>query len=272
MSVHLVWEGGEVAVASARLDARAERASPVALFDEIEEVEVRAEILDGAVAEAVVTGLVGGNRITLGSRRGVTIEGQIAPSLSMGGIDLGVLTLTTDPEGVEASIPELMPPGDVGRVTVRGKDGAPEAFIAGPDEHPLVWGELEYSDMSFTYPFQDTEDDGALGFIEIADLALLMSAGRNVWYRRTDASLRLERGSSLYFRGVPADGGGLCVEGHVESTHGTVTYAGVAAGAHLVDLAVPQNPGPAGKEPFVLMDGGRGQILEQRKPLCRRFL
>jgi hypothetical protein len=239
LSAHLVWEGGEVAVASARLDARADRAAPVALFDEIEDVEVRAEILDGAVAEAMVTGLVSGNRITLGSRRGVTLEGRLVPSLHMGGIDLGVLTLTTDPEGVEAAIPELMPPGDVGRITVRGQDGAPEAFIAGPDDHPLVWGELEYNDMSFTYPFEDTEEEGALGFIETADLALRMSAGRNVWYRRTDASLRLERGSSLYFRGVPAEGGDLCVEGHVESTHGTVTYANSDFDVRLASVDFP---------------------------------
>jgi hypothetical protein len=50
-----------------------------------------------------------------------------------------------------------------------------------------------------------------------------MTAGRNVWYRSTDAYLQPERGGRLEFLGVPGEGT-LCVAGRLESSRGTVTY------------------------------------------------
>ncbi len=237
MVVHLVGGPDGLTIASASLDARAAVVRPVALFDEISDLEARAEIVDGELLTGEVTGLVDGDRLTVASRRGVRVEDRPLESLIVGSLDVGILGISTDPEGVHASVPDLMSPGDVGTIEIRGKDGGPELFIAGPSEHPLIWGELVYSDMSFTYPFPESGNGDGLSFLENADLSLRMIAGRNVWYRRSDASLRLEQGSFLTFLGVPSDG--LCVAGQVESTKGTVTYANSDFDVRLASVDFP---------------------------------
>jgi hypothetical protein len=116
-----------------------------------------------------------------------------------------------------------MLPEDVGRVAARGKEGAPEFLFGGPSERPLLWGELEFSDMTFTYPFTGQSGDPMGGVLSDAEWSVRIVAGRNVWYWRPDAYLRLETGGALDFTGAPSDEG-LCVSGRIESTEGNVTY------------------------------------------------
>ncbi len=242
LDLSLVVDRDGVTVASGELDARADRFVPTDLFEEITDVSASARVVDGVLVAGEIAGHVDGRRIAIASRPRSVARGHALRPLVVFGIDLGTLALSTDPEGVAASVPGLMPAGDVGRIAARGRDGAPDFLIGGPADRPLLWGELEYSDMSFTYPFpKSPDDDGAEdkdNFFLDSEWALSMSAGRNVWYRRPDANLKLERGSSLDFRGVPSEGT-LCLEGRLESTTGSVTYAYTDFDVELVSVEFP---------------------------------
>jgi hypothetical protein len=210
-------------VAQARLEARADRFWPASIFPRLDDLETSVHVVDGAVVSGSVTAKSGGSSIELRSSRDGSGEGLDLEPLVVGGVDVGVLALSTDDAGVAASIPGLMLPEEVGRVALRGKGGAREFLIGGPARSPFLWGEIEFSDLSFTYPF--VEDEGAhIGsFISDAKWLIRMTAGRNLWYWRPDANLNVERGRSLDFEGSPADRT-LCVSGRVTSNKGTLTY------------------------------------------------
>ncbi len=222
MYAFLAGSRRDLTIASARLTASNGTIRPTGLFDKIENVSVNVSIADGLVTEGFVEGSVDGARIRLASARPEDVGVEGLPALTVAGVDVGVLTLSTDDDGVRTYVPSLMLPEDWGRVTVRGKEGAPDLLVAGPPDRPRLWGEITFSDVSFTYPLLDSGGDG--GFLSGADWSLRMVAGRNLWYWRPDANLQIVRGGALDFRGVPDDGT-LCVSGRVESKRGTVTYA-----------------------------------------------
>jgi hypothetical protein len=219
----LVSDGEAVTVASARLEARTDRVVPAALFERIDDVEVGVSIMDGTVETGFVGGSVGGSAFSVRSDRGRTLLGRELAPLTAGGVDLGVLALSTDERGITANVPGLMLPDEFGRVALSGKDGEPDLLIAGPSSNPLLWGEIEFSDLSFTYPFVGSGGAGFGDLMSVAEWSLRMRAGRNLWYWRPDANLNVERGGSLDFEGVPSEHT-MCVSGRVTSTRGSVTY------------------------------------------------
>ena len=223
LSATLVSDGGPFALVSARLEAHADRVIPSGLFERIDDVEASVLVVDGAVVSGTVTGSVGGSTLRLRSARRVTADGRELPPLTAGGVDLGVLALSTEGNGVPASVPGLMSPDEYGRVALRGKNGEPEFFVAGPPERPFFWGEAELSDLSFTYPFADSDDRSSGNVLSAAEWSVRVVAGRNLWYRRADANLNVERGDALELVGVP-DEHTMCVSGRVSSSRGSVTY------------------------------------------------
>ena len=223
LRAHLVGTRDNLRVADARLSGWASRVVPSVLFEELDDVTAEVSVVDGMLVSGLVAGWVDGRAVRLESKRGLAAEGRTLPPLVVAGVDLGVLALSTDPGGVEASVPGLMASGDVGRVAAMGKEGGPAFLVAGPTERPLLWGRLEFSDASFTYPFEGAEEGFAGGFLSRAEWSLRMAAGRNLWYRRTDVNLLVEREGYLDFAGVPEEGG-LCVSGRLASNRGTVTY------------------------------------------------
>ncbi len=238
LNVVLVGNGESVTLASALLEARAERVVPTGLFERIDNVEVSVSIQDGAVVFGEVTGRVEGSAMRVRSVRGRVLDGRELAPLTAGGVDLGVLAVSTDARGVMANVPGLMLPDEFGRVALSGKDGEPEFLLAGPSENPLLWGEMEFSDLSFTYPFISSGGDGLGDFLSDSEWSVRMKAGRNVWYWRPDANLNVERGSSLDILGVPSRHT-LCVSGRVASTRGTVTYLHTEFGVRDVSVEFP---------------------------------
>jgi hypothetical protein len=226
LRAEIVGARGHVSLASARLSETADRVRPSALLEEMRDVTIDVVVEDGTVVTGTVEGTVGGHSIRLSSVRDAVVDGEPVPPLVAGGVDLGVLALSTDAEGVRGFIPGLMLPDDVGRIALSGKEGAPALLIGGPPERPLLWGEVGLSDVSFTYPLLATSGESPLGagFLSRSAWSVRMTAGRNLWYWRPDVNLKLERGGFLDFQGVPSDGG-LCVSGRVESRRGTITYA-----------------------------------------------
>jgi hypothetical protein len=224
MRANLVGTRGDVTVASAQLTADASGVRPTALFERVEDLRVDISIVDGTVERGRVEGSVDGSAVSVESLRGVEVEGRAFEPLVLGGIDAGVLAVSSEPRGARAVVPRLMMPGDVGRVAVLGKGGAPSFLIGGPAERPLLWGELEFSDVSFTYPLLESGKGLAGGLFSRAEWSIRMTAGRNLWYQRPDVNLQLVRGGSLDFLGVPREGT-LCVSGRVGSKRGNVTYA-----------------------------------------------
>ncbi|MFH1690511.1 MAG: translocation/assembly module TamB domain-containing protein [Candidatus Eisenbacteria bacterium] len=219
----LVTDGESVTLASARLEARADRIMPAGLFERVDDVTASVSILDGAVVSGEMTGRIDGSAMRVRSVRDRVVDGRELPTLTAGGVDLGVLALSTDSRGVTANVPGLMLPDEFGRVALSGKDGDPELLVAGPSGSPFLWGEIEFSDLSFTYPFVGSEGEGIGDIMSDAEWSLRMTAGRNLWYWRPDANLNVERGSGLDFAGVPSEHT-MCVSGRVTSTRGIVTY------------------------------------------------
>ncbi len=207
LDVVLVGNGESVTLASARLEARAERVVPTGLFERIDNVEASVSIQDGAVVSGELTGRIKGSAMRVRSVRGRVLDGRELASLVVGGVDLGVLAVSTDARGVTANVPGLMLPDEFGRVALSGKDGEAEFLLAGPSENPLLWGEMVFSDLSFTYPFIKSGGDGMGDFLSDSEWSVRMKAGRNLWYWRPDANLNVERGSSLdILRDLPAHG------------------------------------------------------------------
>ena len=218
----LSGDPGEMVVASAVVDATSPSVRPHSITDELTDVSVDLEIVDGSVVRGYVSGFVDGREVRLESARRRTVEGRMLPPLDVAGVDVGVLSLTTD-GAVSVSIPGLMSGGEVGRMDVRGPGGGAEFFVTGPGEKPTLLGEVEFSDLSFLYPFEGGDGDGGPNPVLDSEWALTIRAGRNVWYRRADADVKVEEGGALEFRGTPSEGT-LCVRGRLEATRGTVTY------------------------------------------------
>jgi len=224
MMLHFVGDRESFSLVRGDVDARASRVRGTGVFDELTDVVVSASIVDGVLAEGWVTAAVDGRRIEVASRRSMLIDGRLLEPLEVGGVDVGILAVTTDERGVEVSIPGLMEQGDVGRAAASGHGDIGELLVAGPAEHPLLWGDIAFSDMSFTYPFSSSNGSPLSGdFFSRAEWSLRLTAGRNLWYRRPDASLKIDRGTGFDFAGVPEDHT-FCVAGRATSSRGTITY------------------------------------------------
>ncbi len=222
MTLHLAGNRSGFTVARAELDATASSARTTDVFRELRDVRVRVSVTDGRLHSGIVEALSGGRHLKLESRRDCAVDGRMLPRLVIAGVDLGVLALTTDAAGVEVSVSGLMEPGTVGKAVAKGRGDAAAFLIAGPPAHPLLWGELTFSDMSFTYPF--SRDSGRTGsFLSRAMWDLRMTVGRNLWYRRTNVSMKLDRDTWLDFVGVPEDHT-MCVSGRVSASRGAVEY------------------------------------------------
>lgn len=221
LSALLVGDRTAVTVARCELDAGASVVVPTAVFDRIEDVEVRLSVVDGVITSGRIEGLIGGRAIRIASLREAAVGERRLVPLTIGGLDVGTVAISTDPRGVRACVPGLMFPGEVGKIAARGRDGANELLLSGPREHPLIWGELELSDAGFTYPFAASDAGLGSAFLSDAEWSLSVVAGRNLWYRRPDVELKVDRGGRLDFAGTPALGT-LCVAGKLTSSHGTV--------------------------------------------------
>jgi hypothetical protein len=218
----LVGNPGSMALVSATVDATSPVVRPASIIEKLTDVGLDLEVVDGAVVRGTLEGSVEGRAVKLASTRRRVIEGRMLPPLDVAGVDAGVLSLTTD-GGVSVSIPGLMSSGEFGRMDVSGPAGGDELLITGPGETPTLLGEVEFSDLSFRYPFERGRGGGGTNAVLSADWSLVIRAGRNVWYRRADADIKIDEGGALEFRGNPA-GGTLCLRGRLDSNRGTVTY------------------------------------------------
>ncbi len=223
MTLRLVGNRSGLTVARAELDATASSVRVTEVFGELRDVRARVSVTDGRLRLGTAEALSGGRSLKVESCRDRLVDGRMLPPLVIGGVDVGVLALTTDAAGVEVSISGLMESGTVGKAAAKGRGDAAEFLIAGPSEHPLLWGELTFSDMSFTYPFGSGDSEDGDDILSRAMWDLRMTAGRNLWYRRTNVSMKLDRGTGLDFVGVPGDHT-MCVSGRPSASRGTVEY------------------------------------------------
>ena len=224
MMLHFVGDRESFSLVRGDVDARASRIRGAGVFEELTDVVISAAIVDGVLAQGRISAAVDGRPIEVASRRSILVGGRLLEPLEVGGVDVGILAITTDERGVEVSVPGLMEQGDVGRAVARGHGDVGELLVAGPAEHPLLWGNIALSDMSFTYPFSSSNDSPLSGdFFSRAEWSLTLTAGRNLWYRRPDANLKIDRGTGFDLAGVPEDHT-FCVAGRASSSRGTITY------------------------------------------------
>ncbi len=223
MTFHLVGDRESYVLVRGEADVRNGTLRIPGVLEELESLSLEASLVDGELTRGRLTALADGEELSIESRRSALVEGRLLEPLVVRGVDLGVLAVTTGEQGVPVRVPGLMEEGETGRATVirRGDVGA--LLVAGPSEHPVLWGTLRFADTSFTYPFLSSGGGLSGDFLSRADWSITIQAGRNLWYRRPDANLKLDRDSSLDFVGVPADHT-FCVAGRASSSRGTVTY------------------------------------------------
>lgn len=68
------------------------------------------------------------------------------------GLSLGIITLETGKEGLKLSIPAFCPEDEYAKLSVFGRNPDEKAYIAGPEEHPVVRANMIVKDGVISYP------------------------------------------------------------------------------------------------------------------------
>lgn len=152
------------------------------------------------------------------------------------GVNLGVLTLETAPQGVPLNILGLMERGKYGFVRFKGRTEQERFYCAGPIERPLFRGLLEVSNLQFMFPFDETLDMGgsnvALKVLFSAEWDVAVRAVNEVRYvkfipgglDKVYANLKLEENlGDLEFFGQWNDST-FRINGEVRTTSGIIEY------------------------------------------------
>lgn len=109
-----------------------------------------------------LTGRIGDAIISVTNRPGVPEgAGPLKTPLRIGRtwMSLGTLHVTSSANGLPANIPAFMEEGEIGRFWIRGRDGEPAFFIAGPWQHPVFRGEIVMHNANVTFPFDEGDEE-----------------------------------------------------------------------------------------------------------------
>ena len=217
---------GALVVGSGRCRLTDAWIEPAVFIDKIEDLNGWMEIQedDRFVVIEHLSGTVGDRPLLIGNRR-ATLDDGLEPMTVPGlGIDLGIITVATEQEGIEVNVPGLMAKGTTGQMRFGSADGQGPLLISGPLESPGVTGRLVLDHLEFTYPRLPTSGETSLSFLSLVHWDLLVEANNDVWYQNDYARLRLgEDISRLHFAGS-ADEKTLRVVGHAQADRGEITY------------------------------------------------
>ena len=199
---------------------------PAVFIENIENLHGKVEIDedDRFVRIEHLSGTISGRSLLFGNRRvapGDKLESMSIPGL---GLDLGVITVETEQDGIEANVPGLMARGSTGQMRFTSADGQGPLQISGPLESPVITGALILDHLEFTYPPMAASRKASLSFLSHIEWDLLVAANNDVWYRNDYARLRLrENISGLHFTGSTAEKT-FRVVGHAEADRGEIIY------------------------------------------------
>ncbi len=226
LSLRLGGLPGALVVGSGRCRLYDAWIEPAVFIDRIEDLSGRMEIDedDRFVAIDYLSGAVDGRPLLIGNRRAARDSGLEPITIPGLGLDLGVITIQTERDGVEVNVPGLMARGDTGQMRFSSFDKQGPLLISGPLESPVVTGQLILDHLEFTYPRIATPGGAPLSFLSLVHWDLLVEANNDVWYRNDYARLRLREGiSRLHFTGCH-DERTLRIMGHAEADRGEITY------------------------------------------------
>lgn len=124
------------------------------ITDRIHDLELEAELEGDFIHVQRLTGKVEKTPFTITtipsvSSSEVPLEPWIIGSL---GLKLGIITLTTGDEGLEVNIPSFTDPDETVLLKAEGRSSGETAYIAGPEEHPVVRCKLIARDGVIIYP------------------------------------------------------------------------------------------------------------------------
>ena len=217
---------GSLVIGSGRFQFHDAWIEPAVFIERIEDLSGYMEVDedDHFLRIEHLSGTVDGRPLLIGNRQRV-LDAGLAPMTIPGlGLDLGVLTLGTDQDGIEINVPNLMGRGATGQMRFSDHDRKGLLLLSGPLESPLVTGSLLLNHLEFTYPPMATFGETSLGFLSHVRWDLLVEANKDVWYKNDYAYLRLrDTASRLHFTGC-TDEKNLMVTGHAEADRGEVIY------------------------------------------------
>jgi|GEM_PF-2343455 len=226
LSLRLGGLPGALVVGSGRCRLYDAWIEPAVFIDRIEDLNGRLEIgeQDRFVDIDHLSGSVSDRPLLIGNRRAV-LDDRLEPLTIPGlGLDLGIITVATEQDGIEVNMPGLMARGATGQMRFCSADRQGPLLISGPLESPGVTGVLVLNHLEFTYPRMPASGQTSLRFLSYVQWDLLVEANNDVWYRNDYARLRLREDiSRLHFAGS-TDEKTLSVAGHAEADRGEITY------------------------------------------------
>ncbi len=217
---------GSLVIGSGRFQFHDAWIEPAVFIERIEDLNGHMEVDedDHFLRIEHLSGTVDDRSLLIGNRQRVPDAGLAPMTIPGLGLDLGVLTLETDQDGIEVNVPNLMGRGVTGQMQFSDHDRKGPLLLSGPLESPLVTGSLILNHMEFTYPPLATFGETSLGFLSHVRWDLRVEAKKDVWYKNDYAYLRLrDTVSRLHFTGCTAEKN-LVVAGHAEADRGEVIY------------------------------------------------
>jgi hypothetical protein len=196
----------------------------------IDKLQGEAKLVEGGpfLQISLLTGQVGGGAFTLANKRPDDADPLVFPRL---GLDLGVISVSSQGKGVPMHFPGLMESGEEGWISFGGLNKGDPFWITGPVTSPGLVGSLVLNDNRVTYPFLETGESGSgFNFLERIHWNLRVVPKKDVHYVRNIESafgnvfldLQMQDGNGeLRFEGVISDGS-FSVWGNAVSTDGTI--------------------------------------------------
>ncbi len=154
------------------------------------------------------------------------------------GLNFGIFTLETTPQGIPLHIPALMPKGEIGQFVFAGKTDNDHFYFAGPLENPVVSGKIQLQNVNFTFPFIQNNSRDTSKTARVVEVLTQINwnvtalTGKDSHYQREIPSgvdnvyvdLILDAGvGGLKFNGIIKDDS-FGVIGNLESSRGHVEY------------------------------------------------
>ncbi len=132
------------------------------VVDEITDIKLEAALEGDFINISRLSGEIDNVPFTITTMPQVTTsEGPLQPwVIGKTGLSLGIITLSTGEGGLPLNLPTFIKAGETARLKPAGKSPGESAYIAGPEEHPVVRGKLLVRDGVVVYPPPGKKDDG----------------------------------------------------------------------------------------------------------------
>ena len=127
---------------------------PKSIVDKIENIKLDAALEDNFLHIKELSGTI--NKVPFNisnTPQVVTADGPLEPwVVSSIGLNLGIFIIDTGKDGLKVALPGFVAPGETAHLSLAGKNPNEKAYIAGPEDSPVVRGKLIVRNGVIAYP------------------------------------------------------------------------------------------------------------------------